>query len=68
MNSLCLTQEQVFGLCEGKQLDIHRAYAARYFKVDYDAVTPEQRRWAKNDLFLTMYGGDVTKFKVIEHG
>lgn len=69
MNSLGLTTEQAFALCDKEQgqYDIHRAFAARYFNVDYDSVTPEQRRWAKRDLFLTMYSGDPTQFRMIDH-
>ena len=40
--------------------DIHRATAARVYEVDYDAVTPEQRRNAKTVNFSIIYGAGAT--------
>ncbi len=41
-------------------LDIHRATAAKVFEVDYDHVTPDQRRSAKTVNFSIIYGAGAT--------
>lgn len=43
-----------------KGQDIHRATAARVYDVDYDAVTPDQRRNAKTVNFSILYGAGAT--------
>ncbi len=40
--------------------DIHRATAARVYEVDYESVTPEQRRNAKTVNFSIIYGAGAT--------
>lgn len=40
--------------------DIHRATAARVYEVDYDDVTPDQRRNAKTVNFSIIYGAGAT--------
>lgn len=40
-------------------LDIHRANAARMFRVPIEEVTGFQRRWAKALSFMTLYGGNA---------
>jgi len=40
--------------------DIHRATAARVYEVDYNEVTPEQRRNAKTVNFSIIYGAGAT--------
>lgn len=39
---------------EGKT-DLHKAYAARKFGVNYEDVTPPQRKAAKNELYVHLY-------------
>ncbi len=43
-----------------KNLDFHRATAAKVYSVDYDAVTPDQRRNAKTVNFSVIYGAGAT--------
>lgn len=39
----------------GEKTDIYRAEAAKLFKVDYQAVTPYQRKVAKAMMFSDIY-------------
>lgn len=43
-----------------KSQDIHRATAAKVYNVDYDLVTPDQRRNAKTVNFSILYGAGST--------
>jgi DNA polymerase I-like protein with 3'-5' exonuclease and polymerase domains len=40
-------------------LDVHKYSAAMMFEVDYDEVTPKQRKTVKAIVFLVLYGGTV---------
>ena len=35
--------------------DVYKEYAAKLFNVEYDKVTPSQRKWAKMEMYISLY-------------
>lgn len=44
-------------ITDGKPTDVYRVEASKMFNVPEDKVTPEQRRYAKQQMYLRIYRG-----------
>lgn len=47
-------------------IDVYKDLYSKYFHIPYKKVTKEQRLWAKNNLWLVLYGRSSVKEQLNE--